>query len=202
MDPSVQGSFIPKQALTAQARGGGVGLLLMLTIVVFVISIAAAGAAFGYRYLLQQQIAGKDVSLQHDEGAFDAAAIQDLVRIDSRLSQAKVLLQKHVSPSAIFAFLSTITLERVQFTNFGFKLLPSGGATVSLGGSADSFSSVALQSDQFGASKVLSDVIVSGISVDAQSGKVNFTVDAKVDANLISYAHNLTQSQPAASPTQ
>lgn len=194
MDPVGQGSFIPKQSLAAASRSGGIGLFFLLALLMFVMSLIAAGAAFGYQYLLNGNISDKDSSLRKAEGAFNAGTIQDLVRMDSRLTQAKVLLQKHVAPSAILYFLSTITLERVQFLGYEMTLNKEGGASINLNGVADSFSSVALQSDQFGATKVLKDVIVSGISV-SENGKVNFSVNATVDPSLILYSRNLQQSQ-------
>src|SRR3989344_5427822 len=137
MDPNVQGSFIPKQALTAASRGSGMGLFFLL-------------------------------------------------------AQARTLLRSHVSPSAIFYFLSTVTLEKVQFNSFDLAVNKNGGATMTLSGTADSFSTVALQSDQLGASKVLRDVLFSGITV-AETGKVSFTVNAGVDPDLILYSSNLKQ---------
>src|SRR3989338_9325915 len=113
MDPVGQGSFIPKASLTAASRGG-MGLFFLLALIIFVISLVSAGAAFGYRQILNNTISGKDTDLRRAEGAFDAGTIQDLLRMDSRLKQARGLLQKHVAPSAILYFLSTITLERVQ----------------------------------------------------------------------------------------
>jgi len=203
MDPVGQGSFIPKQSLTAASRsGGGLGLFFLLAILIFVMSLVAGGGAFAYERFLNGKITEKDGQLQLAEGAFNAGTIQDLVRMDSRLTQAHTLLQKHVSPSAIFYFLSTITLQRVQLGGLDFTLLPDGSATISLSGTGDSFSSVALQSDQFNASKVLRDVIFSNITVDTGS-KVNFSVNASLDPQLISYSRNLeqTQSQPAAQET-
>jgi len=176
MDPQVQGSFIPKQALTATSRGGGMGLFLLLALLVFVMSLVAAGGAFGYQQFLNKSLADKDESLRRAEGAFDAGSIQDLVRMDDRIDQAKV-----------------------QFSDFDFDLLSNGGATIALSGSADSFSSVALQSDQLGGSKVLKDVIFSGITV-ADGGRVNFSVNASVDPQLISYSRNLTQGEAAPQP--
>ncbi len=205
MDPVGQGSFIPKQSLAAANRGnGGMGLFFLLGLLIFIMSLVAAGGAFAYEGYLNGQISSKDADLRLDEGAFNAGTIQDLVRIDQRLTQGKTLLQKHVSPSAIFYFLSTITLERVQFQSLDYALQPDGSATLALTGAADSFASVALQSDQFGTSKMLRDVIVSGITV-ADTGKVNFSVNASVDPQLISYSQNLQQSQnqaPAQTPAQ
>lgn len=193
MDPNVQGSFIPKQALTAQARGSSIGLFLLLALLIFVMSIVAAGAAFGYEYLLNGTITKKDGELRSAEGAFDPAAIQDLMRLDMRLQQAQALLSSHVSPSAVFSFLSTVTLERVQFNSFDLTVSKDGAPALTLSGTADSFSTVALQSDQFGSSKVLRDVIFSGITVN-EGGKVAFTVNTTIDPNLILYSNSLKQA--------
>ena len=50
---------------------------------------------------------------------------------------------------------------------------------------------MALQSDQFAASKVLKDIVFSNIKVEA-GGKITFSVKATIDPSLISYAKNLT----------
>lgn len=195
MDPQVQGSFIPKQALTATAsRNAGPGLFLLVALLVFLASLFAAGGVFAYQQLLDRSLAQKDNQLKTAEGAFDALAIQDLVRMDKRLIEAEALLQKHNAVSALLLFLGTITLERVQFTSMEFELQPDGSATLSLGGVADSFSGVALQSDQFGASKVLRDVIFSDIIV-TDTGRVSFSVNATVEPELILYSRNLSQTQ-------
>ena len=201
MDPAGQGSFIPKQSLTAASRGGGIGIFFLLALIIFVMSLVSAGAAFGYQQILNNTIAGKDDSLRKAEGAFDAGTIQDLLRMDNRLVQARGLLQKHVAPSAILYFLSTITLERVQLNSFNVTLNKNGSASLGITGMADSFSGVALQSDQFGSTKVLKDVIVSGVSVN-EVGKVSFAVNATVDPSLILYSNNLSQSQNQQTQTQ
>ena len=194
MDPVGQGSFIPKQSLAAASRGGGMGLFFLVSLLIFVMALVSAGAVFTYQQVLGSTITGKDGDLRRAEGAFDAGTIQDLLRTDNRLTQARGLLQRHVAPSAVLYFLSTITLERVQLNSFDMNLKADGGASLSLTGTADSFSSVALQSDQFGSTKVLKDVIVSGVSV-SESGKVTFSVNATVDSSLLLYSGNLAQSQ-------
>lgn len=196
MDPVGQGSFIPKASLAAAGRGGGMGLFFLLAIIIFVLSLVSAGAAFGYTQILNNTIADKDESLRKAEGAFNPGTIQDLLRLDNRLTQARTLLQKHVAPSAILYFLSTITLERVQLNSFEMGINSNGSASLSVTGSADSFSSVALQSDQFGATKLLKDVIFSGISVN-ESGKVGFTVNATVDPSLLLYSNSITEESAA-----
>ena len=160
----------------------------------------SAGAAFGYTQILKNTIASKDESLRKAEGAFNPGTIQDLLRLDNRLTQARLLLQKHVAPSALLYFLSTITLERVQLNSFEMGLNNNGSASLTVTGSADSFSSVALQSDQFGATKLLKDVIFSGISVN-ESGKVGFTVTATIDPSLLLYSNSIAEDSAAPADT-
>src|SRR3989344_1120814 len=191
MDP-VPTSFIPKKALVAESsRGAMGGLLIFLAVLFFLASILAAGGTFAYAKYLGSALADKDASLKKAEGAFDTRSIQDLEHLDNRLIEAQKLLQNHVAPSGIFTFLSATTLERVQFTSLTLNIDANGSATLTMDGAADSFSTLALQSDQFGAAKVLRDVIFSGITTNA-GGRVVFSVSANVDPSLLSYAKNNT----------
>lgn len=200
MDPQVSTSFIPKEALNAEkARTGGVGLFLLLSLLFFVLSIISAGGAFGYITILNQTLAGQKTSLDLQKGAFDPATIQDLMRLDSRIQQSKILLTKHVAPSAIFNFLSQNTLVNVQLTGFNYLLNADGTATIQLDGTADSFSTIALQSDALGQSSLLKDVIFSGITVDANN-RVSFTVTATANPGLLSYSKEQLTAPVTATP--
>lgn len=187
MDPQPPTSFIPKKPLVGEARQSGGGLLMLLAILIFVVSVVAAGGAFIYGKYLDSALADKDTSLKKAEGAFDTASILDLSRLDIRLGEARMLIDSHVAPSGLFTFLSATTLERVQFTSLTLDIGADGSGKMSLSGVADSFSSLALQSDQFGAAKVLRDVVFSGISTDT-AGRVQFSVSAGVDPSILSYA--------------
>lgn len=188
MDPVVPTSFIPKQPLVVQSsRGGMHGLVTLVAVLVFVASVVAAGGVFAYGKILDKSLVDKDASLKKAEGAFDTASIVDLSRLDIRLGEARTLLETHVAPSGIFTFLSAATLERVQFTSLKLEIDPDGGGSMQLSGVADSFSTLALQSDEFGAAKVLRDVVFSGITTDT-SGRVQFSVSAHVDPSVLSYA--------------
>jgi hypothetical protein len=198
MDPQAPASFIPKKPLTVDGRsGGGGGLLNVIALLIFVASLAGAGGTFLYQQYLKNSITAKAASLNRAQGAYDPGVIQDLVRLDSRIAQARTLMGKHVAPTALFAYLAGATLESVQFTRFGYTLEADGSAVLSLDGVARSFSSVALQSDSFGSSRVLRNVIFSGISV-GQTGSVSFSVSATVDPALILYDRALVQTAPAA----
>lgn len=199
MDPQAGTSFIPKKPLegaSSSISGGSVGLLMALALLVFVASVASAGAAFLYQRFLVSSIASKTESLRLAEAAFEPATINELIRLDSRINEAESILQKHVAPSTIFAFLSTQTLEKVRYNSFTYDAKDDGSADITLKGQAESFSVVALQSDQLGASKMLKDIIFSDINVDPVTNKVAFSVKATVDPALILYSKNLQQAQP------
>jgi hypothetical protein len=198
MDQPVPTSFIPKRPLgTIERAGGGVAsLALLLSLLVFIPSILAAGGVFAYQQYLNSAIAQKSASLTAAEAAFDPSAIQDLERLDARINAAQTLLQAHVAPTALFDFLSAQTLQSVQFTTFSYTLNNDGSATINLNGEGSSFASVALQSDQFGASKLLKNVVFSNITVGT-GGKITFSVEATVDPSLLSYEAGLTSAAAA-----
>lgn len=186
MDPQVPTSFIPKKPLVGESRGGG-GILNLIAVLIFLASLLSAGGAFAYQKYLDAALVSKDKSLKTAEGAFDTASIRDLERLDIRLSEARELIQSHVAPSGLFTFLSAATLERVQFTSLTLDIGAEGAGKLSMTGVADSFSALALQSDEFGEAKVLRDVVFSGITTDL-AGRVQFSVTASVDPSILNYA--------------
>jgi hypothetical protein len=201
MDPQAPASFIPKKPLveTRSNAGAGAGLVVLVSVLLFVVSLVGAGGVFAYTGILTSSIVNKDASLKAAEGAFEPEVIAELGRLDARLIQVQKLLGSHLAPSGVFDFLSTITLTQVQFTNFSFKKQVDGSAVIILQGTGDSFSTVALQSDQFGSTRLLKDVVFSDVAI-GQSGKVSFSVKATVDPSLYLYSKQAASTQ--ATPVQ
>jgi len=200
MDPQVSTSFIPKKPLVENRRGSSSGFIFLIALLVFIGSVVAAGAAFLYGTYLESALAAKIRSLETAQGAFESAgAIETLIRLDRRLIEGKKLLSEHIAPSAIFYFLSAQTLERVRFTSFDYQLQKDGTAKIELKGITDDFPTIALQSDQFGASKVLRNIIFSDIAVEATGG-VSFSLSATVEPELLLYSKNLTQAPAVVVP--
>ncbi len=108
------------------------------------------------------------------------------------------MLAAHLAPSAIFAFLSEQTLEKVQFKDFTYTIGSVGhDATMQMSGVTDSFATIALQSDRLGGTKVLKNIIFSGISIQ-EAGKVTFSVTADIDPSLILYSNSYNVDQTSA----
>lgn len=194
--PPAQPSFIPKKPITTGPVHGSSATLgifiFFIAMLIFIGSLVAAIAAFGYQGFLHKSIADKSDSLQKAEAAFDPSTIQQLRRLDARMTNVESLLQKHSTTLALFGFLSQQTLVNVQFTSFSFELQPDGTGMLSLDGVANNFSTIALQSDQFNAaSTVLKDVVFSGIKVGS-ANSVQFNVKATVDPTLLSYSKALS----------
>ncbi len=187
-------SFIPKKPLdssTVYHESGSFGFLFFIALFIFIASVVAAAGVFGYQTFLSGSISNKQTSLQKEEAAFDPEQINQLIRLDSRINNAKTLLANHVAPSAIFAFLSQQTLQNVQLTSFKYSLNADGTAAIDISGIADTFASVALQSDQFNAAgQVLKDVVFSGVD-NSGAKSVKFSVTANVAPSLVSYTKNL-----------
>lgn len=207
MDSPVPSSFIPKKAFTPNPLPtpsvGGNGIIYAVCLFLFVVSLLAAGGVFAYQAYLTQTIADNGAILTKDQTALDFPAIEDLVRLDSRITQAKTLLARHVAPSSIFAFLSQETLQNVQFTTFKYDIQPDGSATIKLDGVADSFSTVALQSDQLSNSTLLKDILFTNLNTNP-NGQVTFTVQATVVPALFLYSSTLgtpVSTTPTASAT-
>jgi hypothetical protein len=193
MPPQAPTSFIPKKPLdtgNAYHESGGVGILFFIALFIFIASLVAAGGVFAYENFLNSSIASKTASLNAAEGAFDLNTIDGLIKLDSRINNANALLSSHVAPSAIFNLLGAQTLPNVQFTSFQYTLQSDNSASIVLAGVADSFSTVALQSDQFGAVTSLKDVVFSDVQINT-NGTVTFSVAATVSPSLINYAKNL-----------
>jgi hypothetical protein len=199
MDPQVSTSFIPKKPLAESPvrRRRGTSLFYLLALLIFIASVVAAGGAFVYGRYLTASLDSKKDQLEKYQASFDLPTIQALIRFDSRLTQARMIIGKHIAPSAIFSFLSQQTLEKVQFKNFDYLVGDADHPpTITLTGVADSFATIALQSDQFGNSKVLKDIIFSDISIQGPN-KVAFSVKASVDPALILYSNSYAAAQQA-----
>ncbi len=188
MPPQVRTSFIPKKQIIAgpAVSSGGVGLLFLVSLIIFVGSIVLGGGAFAYQKYLSQSIQSKGDSLARARAAFEPATIQDLTRLDKRLTQVHKLLDSHTAPSSIFDLLAATTLSSIAYTQFDFSVGPDGKNLLKLHGKAPAFDAVALQSDQMNTLRMLHDVIYSGFAV-SKEGIVDFDVNATIDPALTNY---------------
>ena len=162
---------------------------MLVSIVIFIVAVALAGAVFFYNEYLVSEIENRSIILDKEKGGLDLALIQELSRFDSRTKSAKQILDKHVSLISLFDFLEENTLKGVMFDSFDFDV-KKNDLILELKGVADSYATIALQSDIFGKNKNIIDPIFSDLGVNF-SGEITFSVSSKIEPRLISYKENL-----------
>lgn len=191
MAQEFQTSFIPKKTFdvgappAASSKSSIGGLISFIAFLMLLIAVVGSVGVFLYERFLISSIESKKASLEKARAAFEPELIRELSRLDAKLRISQSLLDSHVAPSGILDLLEDLTLQTVRFTNLGYTI-GEQGVQLSLQGEALSFSSVALQSDEFGKSRSLMNPVFSGLTLDDR-GNVKFTVSVLVDPKVISY---------------
>jgi len=198
MQERVKTSFIPKAALKverrAQPKGDPIALVNLVTGAILLVAVVASVGIFLFERLTLQSIANKEASLERSRGAFEPATIKELSRLDGRIEAGKALLAEHTALSALFDDLETRTLSSVRFSNFAYSIPSPGRVVLTMKGQAVSFNAVALQSEEFSKSSVITDPIFSNVNINS-SGAIDFDFMAVVDAARTRYS-----AQPPSAP--
>jgi hypothetical protein len=198
MPATFQTSFIPKKSLveSSKPKTSGVNLIALGSVVIFTLALGASAAVFLYGAYLKGNIAAKEKTLAKEKEAYEPATIEELRRLDGRIESAKDLLKNHVALSGLLGYLSKATLESVRFTSFEYSYAADGTIKLSMDGEAESFGSIALQSDEFAKSRYVKEPIFSNLNLD-QDGNVVFDFTASVEPSLVSYERMILESAPS-----
>ena len=196
MESQIKSSFIPEDTVAPKRKHGvvmssGGDLLLLLGTIALVASGALAGAAFLYHRYVENDISVKQQSIQRAQDAIEPALIQELSRLDARMQSADTLLDSHISTAAVFSILEEVTLQSISFTDFSLITDAPGSIKLTLRGMARSVNAIALQSDLFGKSGVITNAIFSDINRNAE-GFTQFRVDATLNTAALGYRTLLT----------
>jgi hypothetical protein len=201
MAQEFQTSFIPKKTFdiggppARSSKASLSGIISFVAFIIFMVSIVGGVGVFLYGRFLIASIASKKESLERARAAFEPELIRELSRLDSKLRLSQSLLDAHVAPSGIFDLLESLTLETVRFTDMSYTM-DDQSIRLSLSGEALSFASIALQSDEFGKNRRITEPVFSGLTLD-EKGNVRFTVEALIDPSLLSYRERATHGGTA-----
>jgi len=203
MPETIQSSFIPKKTVAEvapQRRRRSAGILSILAIGVFVLSLLAAGGVFFYERYVADSITAKEETLNRAREAFELDLIRELSRTDKKINAAGDLLDKHTALSRLFELIERDTLKTVRFEDLSYEE-DENGVHVQMTGEAVSFSSIALQSDQFGKNRSIKDPIFSDLNLDAE-GNVTFTFTATIVPDILRYSAGAVLGENAQADTQ
>jgi len=202
-DQNFKTSFIPTKPIQPVTRGGDLGrtsggnFLTVITIVIFVATLLASAGVFGYRWTLDRKVNNQIAELEKVKESLNSPLINEADRLNSRIESVKSLLAKHVAPDQIFSLLEQTTLQTVKFDNLSYQQEADGVIKINAAGQALGFQSIVLQSDQYGDTGYLRNILFSGLQPNSQGGGVNFNLQGTVDNQLVLYRTKLTKENNA-----
>jgi hypothetical protein len=182
-------SFIPKKSLTAPvSKERGESFLLSLSVIVLIISLLSYGGVFVYQGSLKAQIDQNTKKLDEMKGQLDPETVKGINRVAQRIEALKEIMANHRSVVGFFRLLGDNTLKTIRYSNFLYSGV-GDSPIVTLQGTAKSFGSISLQSQQLGLIPNISNVLFSGFSLK-DGGVVGFTAKITADPQLFAYKPN------------
>jgi len=197
MEPTFNTSFIPKKPIQTQvgkvgsARKDGINFFMLIAVILFLASLLLTAGVFAYKLTVQGSIESQIRTLEKAQQAFDPKFVVKASRLNSRIINANDILNSHLAPSEIFDLLEEFTLQTVTFSSFKFEDGEDGTIKILASGEGDSFRSIVLQSDKFGESGYLRDVLFSGLE-PTEFNNIAFSFEASLDPQLILYRKSLS----------
>lgn len=200
METQFKPSFIPKKPIETSADFRSLGttpqkvgktIFSLIATLIFLGTLGGYAATFAWQFKLESDIANQIASLQTAKKEFDERFVQEAARLNTRIEEGGRILDNHVSPSSLYALLEEYTLQTVSFKRFSFLDNQDGTLVVSGAGDAARYESIVLQSDQFGKSGFLRNVIFTNLQPASQGEGVGFTFEATLDPRLVLYRNSL-----------
>jgi len=187
-------SFIPKQSIQSEPRRQTLGFFATVSVIIFLVSIAGAVGVFLWQKIITARINTLKQAIEQNRSEFEPTLIQELSRLDQRMKTVGDILSAHITPSAIFGILEQYTVKSVRFDNFKYSVENPEKISVNMKGEAQSFNSVAFQSDTFAKVKYFKNPIFSSLDLN-DKGNVTFTFNADIDPKLISFSQKKAGEQ-------
>lgn len=194
-------SFIPQQPLL-KVEGSmrpreSLNIALVIALVLFFVSIVVSAGVYVYRTQVNKSIAVHEKQLADAEQYFDIDEITKFKHVDTRLTTAKNLVDRHVIFSVILDLLEASTAQNVGLMSLGFAKT-GRGYEVSLAAEAPSYAAVYFQRDAWRNMKpMITDVRVSGMSLSQQTGIVSFSTVLTIDPSYLEFSRYLDAQKRA-----
>lgn len=182
-----QVSFIPKSKLTKPVyKPKGPGAIVLISVLLLFISGLMLGGAFMYEKMLTNRIDVLSESMKRARASFEPAFINQLDQTAKQVKAGEALLDQHRVITPVFEFLEEKTLETVSLNSFDYSSLSGGSPVLQLSGAAKSYSTLALQIEEFQTGNNLVGITTSGLTLGGD-GSVNFDARLIFKSEFISY---------------
>ena len=203
LSPSIPTSFVPKQPVSTDRRrfsNGGNNLFLVVSAAVLGITIAVAAATFLYDQFLKNEENAKAAQIVAAQKSVNQDTVDQLVRLQTRLTSAQALINQHIVLTQFFALLGSISAQSVHFDGVSINVADDRSAHISMTGEAKDFNALASQSTTFASQQLVKSAIFSNINVN-KTNNVSFTLDATLDPSLIVESTPLSSVAPPVTTT-
>jgi len=182
-------SFIPKKPVSPTVAGykSSSSYLTIIAVAIFLGMLVFGAGIFAYKLTVQKQIDNQMATLKSAKAEFNEKDIKEKTRLNTKLIAVKTLIDNHQSPSVIFDLFQKTTLISVRFNNLKYSTDKTKG-TISLdaSGVGTGYQSIVLQSDEFGNTGALKDVVFSSVQPN-DDGLVSFSFKSGLDPSLVLY---------------
>lgn len=190
MEERVKTSFIPKASLKVERAEtksrDPIAFVNIIAGVILLLSILGAGGMFLFERFSVQAIESKKQSLERSRAAFEPATIKELARLDTRITTGRTLLSNHPALGLLFDELEKRTLSTVKFNDLSYATAGVDRILLTTSGEAASFNAVALQSDSFVKSAIITEPIFSNVNI-SKTGTILFDFSAVIDTSRMKY---------------
>ena len=199
MEPKFKTSFVPKKPVQPSLEKRvdhktGVNFFMLIAMIAFITSVLLTVGVFVYKFTLKGAIESQLKTLEKARQSFEPTFISEASRLNERITNVNRILNNHLAPSEVFSLLEEFTLQTISFDRFQFLDENNGTIKIIASGNADSFRSIVLQSDKFGQSGYLRDVLFSGLEPN-EFDDINFDMEASLDPQLVLYRRSLAPVQ-------
>lgn len=198
-DPS-NNSFIPKRGPVPRGKHGPasrrVYLFTIVSYIVLFSTLLASGGIYFYTNHVTQQRDLKIIELNQAITSFSEANMREVLEFDERLRQASGRVNASVSVLSILRILEEATLDTVTFESLTLTREADDAYALAASVYTDTFDSTIFQRDTYSENQMISNVSVSGLSVNVSEeetpgvkGKteITFDVNLKVPVQKILY---------------
>jgi len=187
-------SFIPKKPITAKpvVRKRTAGIFFGLSFIIFLGAAGASAGVYFYKAYMEKKVESMSISLERAKAAFEPSLIIELKQLSARISASEQILSNHIAFSEFFDVLQQSTLKTIRIMNFNYVLDENGKISITAQGEAEGYSSIALQSDEFGNNPYIQNPIFSNLNL-TQNGNISFDLLMNMDSSYISYENSLKQ---------
>lgn len=176
----------PQSPLKRHKHLDFVGAFSFVIFGIFVLVSLMTLGVFLYQMYLQHDLVRLQQNTQVTQRSFNTTSIQKMTTLNKRIIITQNLLDTHTTPSSFLDELSADTPKNVRFTSLKATINQSNDtALIKADGRARDFNALVVESRTLEGNKNFSDVIFSNISVDKQTGYINFVVSATASKDLI-----------------